>query len=197
MAFIDDLLAQLGGGGVNFNTVNESPRQLGVQNTPATGTSFFPGSFIGNVPVGPGTNRSRREETRQENARFFGQRQAATLQPILQTLMQALGFGGGGGFGGGFGDLRANLLDPRLADIEQERERGAGQIRETATSQGRNVSASPFQNALATLTGGATKERQRATGDVDLLLAQLGQGQQSLMFQLLSSILGGFGGQLA
>lgn len=59
------------------------------------GTASFPGSFIGVSPSPFGGPAARRESSRVmlENAGQFGERQAATLDPILKTLMQALGFG--------------------------------------------------------------------------------------------------------
>lgn len=144
-------------------------------------TPTGPGSGI-QGPIGTAFNRAR-----QERASAFGERFPA----FLQQLMQTLGFGEGGQFGG---PNRADLLDPRLADIEGQRKSQAERIRQTATSQGRNVSGSVFQDALQQLQTGATREGQRATGDVDTLLAQLGLGRQGLMQQLLMSILGQFGG---
>jgi len=193
-AGLQELLKALGGGGANI-TFGDTPtpqQGTGLRSTPATGTSFFPGSFIGTTNVGPGSFRAGREASRLQNARLFGQRQAATLQPILQQLLDQLGFGSGGGAFGG--PSRADLLDPRLADIAEQQSQQERRVGQAAASGGRDVSGSVFQNALAQLAGGAQKERQRATGDVDTLLAQLGLGQQGLLQQLLLGILGQTGG---
>ncbi len=195
-AALKELLDKLGGANIKFGDDQDQNKgretRLGIPNVPATGTSFFPGSFIGTSKPG-----LFGEQDRLRNARLFGERQAATLQPILQQLMQQLGIGGqgGGGFGG---PSRADLLDPRLADIQEQLTSQERRVGQAAASGGRDVSGSVFQDALAQLAGGAQKERQRATGDVDTLLAQLGLGQQGLLQQLLLGILGQAGGfQLA
>ena len=57
-------------------------------------------------------------------------------------------------------------------------------------AQGRSVTASPVVEALNRLTGQTTQEQQRATGDVDTMLANLGMGQQQMMMQLFAQLLG-------
>jgi hypothetical protein len=192
---LKELLKGLEGANITFGDQQDPNKgketRLGLPNIPSTGTSFFPGSFIGTVPTFGGL-RTSQEGRRLENARLFGERQAATLQPILQQLMQQLGIGGSGGpFGG---PSRSDLLDPRLQDIQEQQTRQERRVGQAAASGGRDVSGSVFQDALAQLAGGAQKERQRATGDVDTLLAQLGLGQQGLLQQLLLGILQQAGG---
>lgn len=196
-AALKELIDKLGGTNITFGDQPDPDAnkgretRLGIPNVPATGTSFFPGSFIGTSKPG-----IFGEQDRIRNARLFGERQAATLQPILQQLMQQLGIGSQGGpFSG---PSRSDLLDPRLQDIAEQLGTQQKRVGQAAASGGRDVSGSVFQDALAQLAGGAQKERQRATGDVDTLLAQLGLGQQGLLQQLLLGILGQAGGfQLA
>jgi len=151
-----------------------------------TGGSLFD---ILTTPTGPGPAREGTigrgiRESRQLAARSFGER----LPQLLQTLMGSLGFGDGGGL-----PTRADLLDPRLGDIGDVAAQQRQQIGGQAAAQGRNIAATPFQRALGQVGKGEQRERQRATGDVDALLAQLGQGQQGIMLQLLQAILGGGG----
>lgn len=187
---LQTIAERLGSGNLTFSAGG----QAGARGGP-TGTSFFPGDFIGTVPGGgygagtqafQGAGGMLAENQALRNASMFGQRQAAMVQPLLQTLMCLIS----GGHGGFDFPSREDLLGPRLSDIEAQRAEGERRIGETATSQGRNISATPFQSALTDLRGSAQTERQRATGDVDTLLAQLGLQRQQLMTQLLMSILG-------
>lgn len=159
--------------------------------TGSRGASIFPGGFDF---LQPSTFFSRQATARSGGTpREFDPRVMGAFQDFNRrnTLLDSIVrmFSGGGGM---FGlPSREDLLNPRLQDIEGERSRAAEQISQTAVSQGRNVSATPFARALAELTGRSTQERQRATGDVDTLLAQLGISQQGLLMQLLASMLGG------
>jgi len=183
--FLDQFdFSNLGGGG--------GQQTGGVQRARGTGGAFPTGSGIFDIlttPTGPGPAREGTigrgiRESRQSAAGAFQQR----LPQLLQTLMGSLGFGGGGGFGL---PTRESLLDPRLGDIGDVAAAQREQIGGQAAAQGRNIAATPFQRALSQVGTGEQRERQRATGDVDTLLAQLGQGQQGILLQLLQSILGG------
>jgi len=174
------------GGGAQTGGVQRE-RSTGGGGAFPTGSGLFD---ILTTPTGPGQRGEGQigrgiRESRQGAATAFNQR----LPQLLQTLMGSLGFGQGG-FGG---PSRQDLLDPRLGDIGDVAESQRQQIGSQASAQGRNIASSPFQRALAQVGSGEQRERQRATGDVDTLLAQLGQGQQGIMLQLLQSILGGGG----
>lgn len=110
----------------------------------------------------------------------------ATFESMLPRILASLT-----GTTGGPGGLptRESLLSPRLADLE----RAFGGQRESLlnrfASLGRDVTGSVPTEALGELGGREALERQRAMGDVDTLLAQLGVQQQSAAMQRLQAIM--------
>jgi len=117
---------------------------------------------------------------------YARQNQRGQQGQLMDMLMQMLSGKGGGGL-----PKREDLLNPRLSDITSQSQRAREGVMGAATSQGRDINASPIQRRLAELSGTETTERQRAMGDVDLMLSQLGLGQQNSIMQLLLLLLGG------
>lgn len=114
---------------------------------------------------------------------------AKQLEPILNLFMSSLFGGSSGGF-----PSREDLLNPRLQDISSQETDAQTRLANIFAGLGRNVTATPAVKGRTDIGGAASKERQRATGEVDTLLAQLMTQRQNVMAQLMSALLGGFGG---
>lgn len=108
----------------------------------------------------------------------------SSLQELLQNIVRGTGrFGGGGAL-----PSKEDLLDPRLADINEQVQAAQQQILNRFASLGRSSAGSVTQELLNQLALGGTRERQRATGDVDTLLATLGLNQQTQLQNLITTI---------
>lgn len=113
-----------------------------------------------------------------------------SFQGMLDAITRMLG----GGAGGGGLPKRSDLLDPRLGDITEMFGGARNKMMNQFASMGRDVTGSVPQERMAALGSREALERQRAMGDVDTLLAQLGIQQSAQLPQLLSAMMQLFGG---
>lgn len=104
-----------------------------------------------------------------------------------QMLPQILASLFGGGAAGG--PKREDLLNPRLADITERFGSERKNLLNRFAGAGRDVTGSVPTEALSRAGLQETTERQRATGDVDEMLARLGIQQQGAASQRLQSII--------
>jgi hypothetical protein len=143
-----------------------------------------PGSQGGTIfnmdPAGP----HRRSLLNQQQEQVGG-----SFQSMLDAITRMLGGAGGGGL-----PKRSDLLDPRLGDITEMFGGARNKMMNQFASMGRDVTGSVPQERLAGLSSREGLERQRAMGDVDTLLAELGIKQSAQLPQLLTALMQMFGG---
>lgn len=144
--------------------------------TPGAG----PGTIFNADPAGP----HRRALLAQHQEKVGGD-----FQSILDAITRMLS---GGGAGGGL-PKRSDLLDPRLGDITSMFGGARNKLMNQFASMGRDVTGSVPQERLTELGSREALERQRAMGDVDTLLAELGIKQQAMLPQMLTALMQLFG----
>lgn len=152
----------------------------------AGSASFAPhGPVLWERSQGPGGAFSPTTRARSVTGGFAPGTVGATFQEMLPRIMQSL-FAEGGSFGG---PKREDLLNPRLADLDEAFASSEQNILNRFAGLGRDVTGSVPTGALADLGSARGKERSRAMGDVDTLLAQLGIQQQGAATQRLQAIM--------
>lgn len=155
-------------------------RQTGMMAQPfQMGPIGFERSF------GPGGGFSPSTRVRSITGGFAPGTIGATFESMLPRILASLtGAGGPGGL-----PTRESLLDPRLADIEDVFGQQEQALLSRFAGLGRDVTGSVPTEALRRAGTQKVTERQRAMGDVDTLLAQLGIQQQGAAMQRLQAIM--------
>jgi hypothetical protein len=160
--------------------------------------STLPAQFVQAGPAmfersfGPGGGFSPGTRLRSVTGGFAPGTIGETFQNMLPRILEGL-LGGSGGFGG---PSREDLLNPRLADIDKTFGNAEQRMLNRFASMGRSATGSVPQAQMGQMTQQRGLERQRAFGDVDTLLAQLGIQQQSAQmsrFQALMQMMAALG----